>query len=157
MFSLNDEVERFRLIFIGDFMTSWEVKQVGRAWFMGRSRRFTIYPSMDGVKTDGLKIWYGDLLIGWTRASGHKALLDYTARSNKFVNLRVSRAVCGLERLSERHCSSMLMFRPEGEINPRSGLPRRRIPLIGPTTTMVYLRNGRRMLRNERSGDTLRW
>lgn len=157
MSSLNDEAERFRLIFIGDFMTSWEVKQTGRAWFMGNSRRFTIYPSMNEVKTDGLKIWYNDLVIGWTRANGRKALLDYTARSDKFINLRVSRAIHGLERLSERFRPSMLVFRPEGEIYPSSGLPRRRTLITRPNTRIVNLRDGRRMLRNERSGDVLGW
>ena len=124
---------------------------------MSISRDFVIYPSMDVVRTDGERIWYNDLVIGWTRASGRKALLDYTSRSGHFISLKVSRAVRGLERLSERYCLSMIMFRPEGEICASSGLPRRRIRMTSPLTRVVKMHDGRRLLRNERSGDALGW
>jgi len=163
---LHDGAERFRLIFIGDEMPSLlsgTKREIIKAWFVGNTwpsrwylpgvSPYERYP--EKIRTNGKRLWFEDVLIGWTRANGRKALLDYTARSGQYRNGRMSRYILGIERLASRYCPELDLYNPTGPLTS-TGIPKVLKPLIS-STPKIRLKDGLRVLVNERAGDRLRW
>jgi hypothetical protein len=129
-------------------------KDVLSFWLVGRKLRYGRYHNLR-ITTDGRKLFYGSLVIGWTRRNGNKALLSYTAKSGYFKSLELSYIINETTKFLDRSWPNYDIYIPKGPIG-RGGLPTKKFRLIenGPKVRTV---KGLKFIQNERRGDKLGW